>query len=544
MSLFNFFHKTMTSLFYFSVVASIASGLTNAALAGLISHQIAMQLPLSGTFIGFMGFMIVVAVCFDFAAKQLLNLLVNRSVSELRMSFAGQVLTTPFARLESLGTPRLFALLTDDIQVIGIVIAQLPSVCIGIATIIGCIAYLTWLSPVTMIGFVAFSLPMVIVYWLLIKRSNRLLKRVIELRNELYGTYRNLTEGMKELKLHNHRLSAFYHDHLLPIVSSGREATTTFHRHHLFAQSLNQFSYFVIIFGLFAASYWSGTSLSVLGAYAIMILYLKTATMSLISALPSWSTSQAVISQVEDLGFELIIPKEISANEGLPVATSSFNRLDVKSLTYNYRDAESEQGFQLGPISTEFQAGEVVFITGGNGSGKTTFVKLLLGLYAPNNGQILLDGKPMNAETMEAYRQNFSAIFAEPYLFPHLMGLENDRLDEHAEEWLERLQLTRKVSVVDGKLTTIDLSFGQRKRLALLTAYLEGRPIFVFDEWAAGQDPEFRDFFYRTLVPELKAKGKLVIAITHDDQYFESADRILKFDSGELVTASANGFSG
>ncbi len=534
----------MTSLFYFSVVASIASGLTNAALAGLISHQIAMQLPLSGTFIGFMGFMIVVAVCFDFAAKQLLNLLVNRSVSELRMSFAGQVLTTPFARLESLGTPRLFALLTDDIQVIGIVIAQLPSVCIGIATIIGCIAYLTWLSPVTMIGFVAFSLPMVIVYWLLIKRSNRLLKRVIELRNELYGTYRNLTEGMKELKLHNHRLSAFYHDHLLPIVSSGREATTTFHRHHLFAQSLNQFSYFVIIFGLFAASYWSGTSLSVLGAYAIMILYLKTATMSLISALPSWSTSQAVISQVEDLGFELIIPKEISANEGLPVATSSFNRLDVKSLTYNYRDAESEQGFQLGPISTEFQAGEVVFITGGNGSGKTTFVKLLLGLYAPNNGQILLDGKPMNAETMEAYRQNFSAIFAEPYLFPHLMGLENDRLDEHAEEWLERLQLTRKVSVVDGKLTTIDLSFGQRKRLALLTAYLEGRPIFVFDEWAAGQDPEFRDFFYRTLVPELKAKGKLVIAITHDDQYFESADRILKFDSGELVTASANGFSG
>lgn len=534
MNLLKFFHSAATSLFYSAIVASLASGFSNAALAGLISHQIAMREPLSSRFVGGLALLIVVAVCFDFLAKQLLNLLVNRIVYELRMGFAGQVLTTPFSRLETLGTPRIFALLTDDIQLIGDVLAQLPTICIGLATILGCVAYLAWLSPLTLIGFAIFALPLFICYWLLQKRTNHLLQRVIDLRNQLYHIYRDLTEGMKELKLHTHRLSVFYYDHLRPVVAAGRETNTTFHRHHLLAQSVNQFTYFILILGLFAASRWMGTSLEVLGAYAIMILYLKTATMTLVSALPRWAAAQTAIAQIETLGFTLVMPTTIVEDADESSLNTSFSQLEVESLAYTYHHTDEDRSFHLGPITCRFQAGEVVFIIGGNGSGKTTFLKLLLGLYTPETGQIVLDGRPVTAENMDAYRQNFAAIFAEPYLFPHLMGLAGGQADELARAWLARLQLTHKVDVINGELSTLNLSFGQRKRLALLTAYLEDRPIYVFDEWAAGQDPEFREFFYRTLLPELKAKGKLVIAITHDDQYFDAADRIIKFNTGEI----------
>ena len=540
MKLLKFFHKTATSLFYAAIIASIISGFSNAALAGLISHQIALQQPISNWFLYSLVGLILMAVCFDFLAKQLLNRLLNRVVYELRMTFASQVLTTPFSRLEKLGTPRLFALLTDDIQIIGNVAAQLPTICVGVTTIIGCVIYLAWLSPFTLIGLAIFAFPVIICYWLLQKKTNQLFQQVIVLRNQLYSIYRDLTDGMKELKLHTDRLSVFYYEHLQPVAIASKETNTTFHRHHLSMQSVNQFTYFILILGLFAASNWLGTSIEVLGAYAIMVLYIKSATMTLFSAIPLWSAAQIAIEKIETLGFKLSVPETITRSENAlhPKPSNGIDsnliRLDVKGIGYSYQQNKEENGFHVGPLNCSFQSGEVVFITGGNGSGKTTFLKLLLGLYTKKKGQIVWNNKVVTSENLEDYRQNFAVIFAEPFLFPHLMGFVGKPVDELAQAWLQRLQLTHKVQVVNNKFSNLKLSFGQRKRLALLTAYMEDRPIYVFDEWAAGQDPEFRKFFYRTLLPELKAKGKLVIAITHDDQYFDAADRIIKFDAGQI----------
>ena len=83
--------------------------------------------------------------------------------------------------------------------------------------------------------------------------------------------------------------------------------------------------------------------------------------------------------------------------------------------------------------------------------------------------------------------------------------------------------------------STTHLSHGQRQRLALLGAYLEDRPIYVFDEWAANQEPQFRNIFYRQILPELKARGKLAVVISHDDRYFDVADRLIRLTSGVLA---------
>jgi putative ATP-binding cassette transporter len=191
-----------------------------------------------------------------------------------------------------------------------------------------------------------------------------------------------------------------------------------------------------------------------------------------------------------------------------------------------------------GPISLTIESGELVFITGGNGSGKTTFVRLITGLHMEETGHIYLDGHRVEDQECERYRQFFSVVFADFYLFDHLLGLTRPDLEEEARQYPAELKLSHTVKVINNRFSTTDLSQGQRKRLALLTAYLEDRPIYIFDEWAADQDPYFKNIFYTHLLPELKAIGKTVLVISHDDRYYHVADRLIRLDEGQIVSDS------
>jgi putative ATP-binding cassette transporter len=208
--------------------------------------------------------------------------------------------------------------------------------------------------------------------------------------------------------------------------------------------------------------------------------------------------------------------------------------LDLVGVTHTYYREEDNGSFNLGPIDLTLRPGELVFLTGGNGSGKTTLAKLITGLYAPEAGEICVDGKPVTDELREDYRQCFSVVFSDFYLFESLLGIDGFELNSRARDYLVRLQLDRKVRVENKKPSTTDLSQGQRKRLALLTAYLEDRPIYLFDEWAADQDPLFKEVFYQHLLPELKARNKTVLVISHDDHYYHVADRLIKLDYGKI----------
>jgi putative ATP-binding cassette transporter len=212
-----------------------------------------------------------------------------------------------------------------------------------------------------------------------------------------------------------------------------------------------------------------------------------------------------------------------------------WEQIDFHGVTHAYRSPLAPHGFVLGPLDLTLVRGETVFVIGGNGSGKTTLAKLLTGLYVPEGGEVRLDGRPIAADNREAYRQLFSVVFDDAVVFDSLWGMDAGDRDRRAHEYLRQLELEHVVTVTNGAFSRTALSRGQRKRLALLTAYLEDRPIYVFDEWAADQDPAFRKIFYRNLLPELKRRGKTVVAITHDDRYFASADRIVKLEDGKVV---------
>jgi putative pyoverdin transport system ATP-binding/permease protein len=87
------------------------------------------------------------------------------------------------------------------------------------------------------------------------------------------------------------------------------------------------------------------------------------------------------------------------------------------------------------------------------------------------------------------------------------------------------MELEQKTGIVGRTFSDVNLSTGQRKRLAMIALVLERRPICIFDEWAADQDVHFRQKFYQVILPWLKSQGKTVIAVTHDERYFDAADQ-------------------
>jgi putative ATP-binding cassette transporter len=323
-------------------------------------------------------------------------------------------------------------------------------------------------------------------------------------------------------------------------------ATENFQRHNVgaeirfvAAQNWSHFLFFALIgLILFLLPAISNLSPKTLTGYVITTLYLMGPLAGVMSSLSLFGRANVALEKVEQLGVSLVQGN----TEECPIDQNereiSFENLELVNVMHSYHHEKDDSHFALGPINLRFRPGELVFLVGGNGSGKSTLAKIITGLYVPENGEIRIDGKPVTDSNRDDYRQLFSAVFADFYLFDNLLGLRPNNVDEQAKVYLEQLHLSHKVKVKDGVLSTTAVSQGQRKRLALLTAYLEDRSFYLFDEWAADQDPLFKDVFYTQLLPELKARGKTVLVISHDDKYFDVADRIIKLDYGKLDTTA------
>jgi putative pyoverdin transport system ATP-binding/permease protein len=220
--------------------------------------------------------------------------------------------------------------------------------------------------------------------------------------------------------------------------------------------------------------------------------------------------------------------------------SASPSELVARGLCYAYPPSADEPGFAVGPLDLELAAGTITFVVGGNGSGKTTLLELLAGLYRPQAGSLALDGVELGPTNLPAYRERISAVFGDFHLFERIYEPAEVDPDE-VEALVERMGLAGLTHYVDGRFTSLALSTGQRKRLALAVALVEDRAILLFDEWAADQDPQFRREFYEVLLPELRAAGKIIVAISHDDRYFDRADQVVTLDYGQLRSVVRRG---
>lgn len=254
--------------------------------------------------------------------------------------------------------------------------------------------------------------------------------------------------------------------------------------------------------------------------------------LAMIRDIPLLARGEAAISEMERLHTML---GPASTAQRLPAPAEPPRKaalLVLDSICYQYPDQDDERGFAFGPVSIDFAPATITFILGGNSTGKTTLLKLLAGLYTPSFGEMQLDGTTM---TPSELRENVSAIFSDPYIFDRLYGWP-DADPVMVNRLLADMGIAGRTQFADGRFTSIDLSTGQRKRLAWVVAMIEARPILVLDQWAADQDPEFREHFYRVMLPALRAAGRTVIAVTNDDRYYDAADRLIRIEDGQVVS--------
>jgi len=519
-----------------AIVTGIISGAANTAMLAVINAALNRNsYPASTLALIFIGLCLIVPLM-RIAAELLLARIGQEALYQLRMTLSRQILGVPLRRLEEVGVHRIMAALTDDIPSITGIVGMIPIVCINVAVAISCLVYMGLLSWPLLLAVVAIIVLGIVSYQLAVAKSMAHMFAARREGDNLFNHFRALTEGIKELKVHSGRRKAFLSNNL-------QKTAETFRRHNMasltiytIASSWGQLLVFVVI-GLliFSLADWFGVNATILTGFTLTILYLMTPLQVIMNTLPNLGRANVALKNIEDLGLTLVQSvTEEDSKKGLE-AGADWDSLELSGVTHSYHREGEESPFMLGPITLSFHPGELVFLTGGNGSGKTTFAKLLIGLYSPESGEIRLNGQLISGEMTDYYRRHFSVVFSDFYLFETLLGLNSEELDAKAFQYLRQFQLDHKVKVKDGAFSTTELSQGQRKRLALLTAYLEDRPIYLFDEWAADQDPFFKEIFYHQILPDLKARGKTVIAITHDDRYYHVGDRIIKLDYGQVV---------
>ncbi|MEW8690199.1 MAG: cyclic peptide export ABC transporter [Candidatus Thiodiazotropha endolucinida] len=470
----------------------------------------------------------------------LLLKMAQRVTMELRLELSRKIITSPFETLEKLGTSKMFANLISDISTLTSFITSVPSLGVSAIILLSCFIYLgtlSWKMLILTFSFILFGLS---IYITLSNKARVIVKETRNIHDHLYKCFQGVTHGVKELQMHYLRRDHFLNSDLKTVVSQINNLNLSSGLYFILARNFGMILFFILIGVLiFVAPQSFVVESDALRGYVIVILYLIGPLQVLLSTYPSIIQAKISLHKITDLGASLG-----DTVQSKPVLTPGITQVDLLSL----RDIEIEyeqqngEGFKLGPLDIDLIPGEIIFLTGGNGSGKSSFAKVLVGLYQSKNGSISINNTSIDESNMDWYRQHFTVLFSDYYLFENIGGLQNRIPDKNIESltqsYLRKLELNEKVKIEDGKFSTTKLSMGQRKRLALLIAYLENRPIYVFDEWAADQDPAFKKLFYTVLLEELKVKGKIVFVISHDDQYFHVADRLLKMDYGKLAELS------
>ena len=513
-------------------ISVIALSLLSAALGlGLIAFinqrlmtVVDTSLAVLPEFLGLLLLLMVVTL----GSQLALTTLGHHFVFRLRGEFIKRILDSQIEKVEKIGSASLLAGLTSDIRNITIAFVRLPELVQGIILTVGSAAYLAWLSGKMMM---VTALWMALTIWggfVLVARVYRHMATLRETEDKLYHDYQTVLEGRKELTLNRERAEYVFNQLYLPDAREYRHHIIRADTFHLSAVNWSN----IMMLGAIGLVFWMANSLgwantAVAATYSLTLLFLRTPLLSAVGALPTLLSAQVAFNKLNTFSLT-----PYRADFPQPEPHPHWQTLELRDVCFHYPD----NSFAVGPINLTLQRGELVFLIGGNGSGKSTLAMLLTGLYQPASGQILLDGQPLAADKPEDYRKLFSAVFTDVWLFDRLLGPGGKAANPAlVGQWMEYLKMTHKLQLDNGRIVDLKLSKGQKKRVALLLALAEERDIILLDEWAADQDPHFRREFYQLLLPLMQQMGKTVFAISHDDHYFQHADRLLEMRGGQLT---------
>lgn len=541
MRLIQFIEKETTKPYKQILLIVTIAGIANSLLLGIINHATQAVADNEDLSQNFMLYMLTFALFLygQWFAFERAIITIEDAIYNVRIRLTRKIQQVELPFMEEKGSNSLYARFTQSDTQISQSIPQITGAAQMVVLLVFSFLYLAYISPLSFLISMAGILIAAVVFLSRTRQINSLLHQVQKKEVNYFKSISHLINGFKEIKINQQKGKDILSDidtqsaEIESIkIEVGKQESRLWGHGRILVYTLLPILVFVVP---------SITEVHTDNIYKISstILFITGPIAILINALPVLNRVNLSIEELVQLEAEM--DKAIASEEPLnnDLVFSDFENLKVKDLSFTYPNSSPDKGtdFVAGPFNDHIARGELLFIIGGNGSGKSTFIKLLTGLYYPDKGEFYVDSNKIDKTNYLAYRNLFSAIFTDFHLFDKFYGVKNSDAD-NVNYWLQKMKMQHKVEYKDDRFTRTSLSTGQRKRLAFIAAMLEDRPVLVMDEFAADQDPQFRQYFYETLLPELKAMGKTVIAVTHDDHYFHVADRLLKMDEGKMVEYS------
>ena len=520
-----------------SVALGMAGGLAITLLLATINNALHSATGMTQGVVLTFAALCVLALVSSIVSDIGTNYVGQRIIAALRKDLGEKVLSAPITQIERYRSHRLIPVLTHDVDTISDFSFAFTPLAIATTVTLGCLGYLAYLSvPMFLMMVVA----IIIGTSVQLVAGGKGIKGFDEARDhedELQRYYNAIASGAKELRIHRPRRFRMNTQRIQKTADRISDIQVRSVNINLLAKSFGSMLFFVVIgLALAMQAYYPNPDPAVITGFVLVLLYMKGPLEHVVGYLPIVGKAKIAFARISELSERFSSPEPHLLMDDSEAPQAVVHSLELREVRYSPPPVEGSEPFHLGPINLNIKQGDIVFIVGENGCGKTTLIKLLLGLYQPQSGEIRLNGEAVTDRARDDYRQLFTTVFADYYLFDDLVQGNAGKSLDVATQYLNRLEIAHKVSVKDGAFTTTDLSTGQRKRLALVNAWLEERPVLVFDEWAADQDPAFRRIFYTELLPDLKRLGKTIIVISHDDRYFDIADQLVRMKAGRVLT--------
>lgn len=527
--------KSSKLLFTIASVSSVLTGFCSTMVIKQVHQAIGVtdfnQTEFVTTFLIFwIGYGVLAVV-----STYTVSLLTQSIIHKLRVDISEKILTSNFVAIER-NQGKLLPILTEDIKTIATSIDRMPSVTTGLATVIGILGYMLWFSPILTLSTVVLFAVVLVITKISLPMVRKYAEQARELWNDVYEHFEGLIYGIKELTLNNDYKKVYVHDLIVP---TSKEQNAYNVKENLATSIASKSTDLVLLFGfgtlillIFNTQF---VTADVFGQYLILVMMTIAPLSSATGFMANLKRIEVALDKINEVGLVLELPKN-KKDLKLEKNTSLGDKLiELKGVQHEYYNPDEDEHFELGPIDLTINKGELIFLLGGNGSGKTTLAKIILGLYPAKGGSIEYAGQQIDINHIDDYRDQFSATFVDSYLFDKLLHIDSDNLEKNGNSLIKTLELTKKVTIKNKRFSTSRLSEGQKKRLGLMVSILEDKDIYLFDEWAANQDPHFKKIFYEIILQDLKKAGKTVIVISHDEQYFDHGDRVIKLMEGKLV---------
>ncbi|MDR7209888.1 cyclic peptide export ABC transporter [Flavobacterium piscis] len=484
----------------------------------------------------YMGIVFISTVIYTY----LLNIIFQKKINkysfevlyENEKKIFDKILKAPLITLEKLGSQRFYTAI-EDLRIFATFPEVVTHTINSLLMLLLCMIYLFTLSVSAAVVVVALIVLIAVTYFLVI---NTMSQKVASLRkyNEHYYKYvDDVIKGFKSFKLSLHRREKLMNDHLSPNRENAKILDFNINYVFLSINLISQYGLYLVIGAiLFLLPEIGLLKREDVISYVVILLFVSGPINNLINMQNVYTRLKVANNRIKKF------LKDFDSTDAIVTIQNTdqedFSLLRFEKIRFEYENDTAEKTFALGPVNLSIEKGEMIFIIGGNGSGKSTFINILTGLYQPTAGEVIINEQQYVKGNTTTHNL-ISAVFTDNHIFSKNYDKYTLENNQEYRDLLRIMELDKVIQDDKEDSARRPFSKGQGKRMSLIFALLEDKPILVLDEWAADQDPHFRKYFYENLLPKLKQEGKTIIAVTHDDAYFKYADRILKFDYGEIV---------